>query len=101
VSVSATRFEPLEPVATNVSRLPEEADEDLIAFEPFRPSIGPRSAPPIRSSGSTRRSDLVGIYDQAGIRRADALLSEQTSGSSNAAICQSNQWSTSSVGSLE
>jgi putative transposase len=73
----------LEPVAPNVCRLLQDAEEDLIAFYqlPSEHWTKLRSTNPLERVNKEigRRSDVVGIFpkDQAVIRLAGALLSEQ------------------------
>jgi putative transposase len=76
-------LERLEPVASKVCRLLEEAEEDLIAFYllPSEHWTKLRSTNPLERVNKEigRRSDVVGIFpnDASVIRLAGALLSEQ------------------------
>jgi transposase-like protein len=76
-------LERLEPVASKVCRLLEEAEEDLIAFYhlPAEHWSKLRSTNPLERVNKEigRRSDVVGIFpnDASVIRLAGALLSEQ------------------------
>jgi transposase-like protein len=73
----------LEPIAPKVSRLLEEAEEDLIAFYAFPPEHWTklRSTNPLERVNKEigRRSDVVGIFpnDASVVRLAGALLLEQ------------------------
>jgi putative transposase len=76
-------LERLQPVAPKVCALLEDAEEDLIAFYllPSEHYTKLRSTNPLERVNKEigRRSDVVGIFpnDQAVIRLAGALLSEQ------------------------
>jgi putative transposase len=73
----------LQPVASRVCRLLEDAEEDLIAFYllPSEHWTKLRSTNPLERVNKEigRRSDVVGIFPNDGsvIRLAGALLSEQ------------------------